>query len=62
MTIVLDQNRELKNRGFKSQDLSQFSILSPTGHPWLMPVILAIQEAEIVIQSQSVQIVHETLS
>jgi hypothetical protein len=32
---------------------------------WLMPVILAIQEAEIrgiMVQSQPGQIVHETLS
>jgi hypothetical protein len=36
-----------------------------TGHWWLMPVILAAQEAEIrrtVIQSQPRQIVHKTLS
>jgi hypothetical protein len=35
------------------------------GHQWLMPVILATQEAgirKIVVQSQPGQIVHETLS
>jgi hypothetical protein len=36
-----------------------------SGHQWLMPVILAIQEAEIrriAIQSQLGQIVQKTLS
>jgi hypothetical protein len=35
------------------------------GHQWLMPTILATEEAEIrriMVQSQSGQIVHETLS
>jgi hypothetical protein len=36
-----------------------------TGHQWLTPIILATQEAEIrriMVQSQTWQIVHETLS
>jgi hypothetical protein len=35
------------------------------GHQWLMPIILATQEAKIrriVVQSQLKQIVHKTLS
>jgi hypothetical protein len=39
--------------------------ISSPGHQWLMPVILAIQEAEIrkiVVQSQPGKIVFETLS
>jgi hypothetical protein len=39
--------------------------MNRAGHPWLMSVILATQEAEIRrinIQSQPGQIVHETLS
>jgi hypothetical protein len=37
----------------------------PVGHPWLTPVILATQEAEIrriTVQSQGRQVVHKTLS
>jgi hypothetical protein len=32
------------------------------GHWWLKPIILATQGAEITVQSQAGQIVHETLS
>jgi hypothetical protein len=47
---------EEKNKSIKS-DLE-------AGHQWLMSIILAIQEAEIrrtEVQSQSRQIVHQTL-
>jgi hypothetical protein len=35
---------------------------SGSRHEWLTPIILAIQEAEMEVQSQPGQIVHETLS
>jgi hypothetical protein len=67
---------KIKNKiraGVVTQGKALGSILSTTkkkkkkraGHQWLMPVILATQEAEISrieIQRQSVQIVPETLS
>jgi hypothetical protein len=42
-----------------------FQEFSYTGHQWIMPVILAIQEAEIrriTVERQPGQIVSETLS
>jgi hypothetical protein len=54
--------------GYKSTELPKVDKSRSrirAGHQWLMPVILATQDAEIrsiVVQRQSRQIVHETLS
>jgi hypothetical protein len=47
------------------RDSNLQKVLLQAGHQWLMPVILAIQKAEIrriTVGSQPRQIVHETLS
>jgi hypothetical protein len=45
--------------------MMHLKILEKAGHQWLIPIILATQEAEIrriMVQSQSGKMAHETLS